>query len=361
MSKHMRFIVTVLLAVVLLLAAAIIKFYSDTGKSTGAGSAKIDVEKKLGSDQMGNRIFEDSSGLYGVIDSNERVVIDPQWIELKFVGENLCMVSKRLNGKLMTGCIDFEGNVVVPMIYRDIIKQSRGNFVFYTAYPAADDSCVLYDINFAPLFKRSWEGCSINENEMILTGTNGTYTYNIDYTGLTLKNAVLHNTAFDCEYELDVRSKNILLQLDPDMLDAICADSGKYIEYAFTGSREYLSDVRTGEKSVFTTIFPDDKKILSKKLTGISNVVIYITDSDDDKPHYTVSLTADTEIVYTDDNDKAQTLTGSYKASVEFCGSSINDLAAVSGSFLKSSPDYPKTPEPEKNPDNQDTTANTAE
>ena len=357
MSKHMRLIVTVLFAVILLLTAAITKFYSDTGKSTGEGAVKIDAEKKLGSDPMGNRIFDDSSGLYGVIDSNERVVIDPQWIELKFVGENLCMVSKRLNGKLMTGCIDFEGNVVVPMIYRDIIKQSRGNFVFYTAYPAADNSCVLYDIDFAPLFRRSWDSCSLTEDEMILTSTNGTYIYNVDYTGLTLKSADINGIAFDCEYELNVRNKNILSELDPDMLDAICADSGRYIEYAFTGSREYLSDARTEEKSVFTAIFPDDKKILSKKLTKLSNIIIHKTDSDDEKPHYTVSMTAGTEIVYADDEDKPHTLEGSYRAVVEFCGTSSNDLAAVSGKFLQSSPDYPKPPEPENDTDTQDATA----
>ncbi len=360
MSKHMKFIVTVLFAVILLLTAAILKFYSDTGKSTGEGSAKIDVEKKLGSDSKGNRIFEDSSGLYGVIDTNERVVIDPQWIELKFVGDNLCMVSRRLNGKLMTGCIDYEGNIVVPMIYRDIIKQSRGNFVFYTAYPAAGDSCVLYDIDFAPLFRRSWESCSLAEDEMILTSPNGTYTYNVDYTGLTLKSAVLEGTALDCGYQLTIQNMTILSELDPDMLDALCAGSGRYIEYAFTGSREYLSDVRTDEKSVFTTIFPDDKKILSKKLTGLSGIRIYKVSSDDDKQHYTVSMTADTEIAYTDDEDMPQTLEGSYRAIIEFCGTSANDLAAVSGKFQQSTPDYPAPPDPENNTENQDATAEAA-
>lgn len=214
---------------------------------------------------MGSRVFEDSSGLYGVIDSNERVVIDPEWLELEFAGNDLCIVSKRLNGKLLTGCIDFEGSVVVPMIYRDITKHSRGNFTFYTAYPDADDSCVLYNEDFTPLFTRSWDGCSLSENELQLTGNHGTYEYSIDYTGLTLVSADIEGTAFDCPYKLKINS-SLLAYLDPDMLDEISTASGKYIEYAFTGSREFISDVRAGEKSVFTTIFPDDKKILSKNL-----------------------------------------------------------------------------------------------
>lgn len=351
MSKHMRFVVTVLFAVILLLTAAITKFYSDTGKSTGGGSARIDVEKKLGSDSGGNRIFEDSSGLYGVIDSNERVIINPEWLDLSFAGENLCMVSKRLNGKLMTGCIDFEGNVVVPMIYREIIKQNRGSFVFYTAYPEADNSCVLYDEDFSPLFTRSWNNCSITDNELELTGVHGTYIYSVDYTGLNLRQASVNGTSLDCGYELKIQSKDLLSSLNPDMLEEICTNSGKYIEFAFTGSREYLSDVRAEERSVFKTIFPDDNKILSKKLTDISNMLLYSAKSDDGKPHYIVMATVGAEIAYTDDEDKPQTLDGHYKAVIEFCGISGNDLAAVSGSFIQKTPGYPEPEADENQPD----------
>lgn len=350
MNKHMRFIVTVLFAVILLLTAAITKFYSDTGKSTGEGSAGIDVKKKHDSDPIGNRKFEDSSGLFGVIDSNERVVIDPEWLELEFAGENLCIVSKRLNGKLLTGCIDFEGNVVVPMIYRSIVKQSRGNFTFYTAYPAADDSCILYNEDFVPLFTRSWDDCSINEDEIQLTGSHGTYTYSVDNTGLTLVSAEVEGSAFDCSYTIRINS-SLPASLDQDILDEICNASGKYIEYAFTGSREYLSDIRAGEKSVFTTIFPDEKKILSKKLTEITNIYLYPIKSDDGKPHYAVSITAGTEIVYTDDEDKPQTLDDYYKAVIEFCGTSSNDLTMISGSFIQNAPNYPEPPVQENDPE----------
>ncbi len=350
MNKHMRFIVTVLFAVILLLTAAITKFYSDTGQSMGKESDKIDMDKKLDSDPMGNRIFEDINGLYGVIDSNERVVIAPEWLELEFVGENMCMVSKRFNGKLLTGCIDFEGNVTVPMIYRDITKHSYGNFTFYTAYPAADDSCVLYDENFALLFTRSWDRCYLSKNEIQLTGSHGTYTYSADNSGLTLVSADIEGMAFDCPYKLKINS-SLITSLDPDILDEICTASGKYIEYAFSGSREYLSDVRAGEKSVFVTIFPDEKKILSKKLTEITNIFLYPTESGDGKPHYAVSITAGAEIVYTDDEDKPQTLDDYYRAVIEFCGTSNNDLTMISGNFIQNAPDYPEPPTQKNNPE----------
>lgn len=356
MSKHMRFVVTVLFAVILLLTAAITRFYSDTGKSTGGGKNQVDVEKKLAGDNAGNRIFEDSNGLYGVIDSNERVVIKPEWLKLSFAGRDLCFASKMLNGKLMTGCIDLEGNVAVPMIYRDIIKQGSSGFSFYTAYSAADNSCVLYDEEMFPMFTRAWESCTVIGNEMELTGEHGTYIYSLGSKGMTLKNAVLTGSAADCGYELKSSNETMLAALDPDMLDQISVSAGRYLEYAFTGNREYLSDVRSEERSAFSVIFPEDNTLLSKKLTRINSMVIYSTEGDDGKVHYIVIASVGAEILYADDEDKPHTLNGVYSAIIEFCGSNSNDLAAVSGSFIQKTPGYPepasdenKSDEPEKN------------
>lgn len=351
MSKHMRFIVTVLFAVILLLTAAITKFYSDTGKSTGGGKARVDVEKKLAGDNDGNRIFEDSNGLYGVIDSNERVVINPEWKQLSFAGKDLCFVSKVLNGKLMTGCIDFEGNVAVPMIYRDIIKQGSGGFSFYTAYAAADNSCVLYDEELSPLFTRAWKSCTVTENEMELSDEHGIYTYSLDSNGMTLKNVVLNGSAADCDFELKSSNETMLAALDPDMLDQISVSTGLYLEYAFTGNREYLSGVRSEEKSVFSVIFPEDNAILSKKPTRITSTVIYPTEGDDGKSHYIVIVSAGAEILYADEEDKPHTLNGVYNAVIEFCGTNSNDLAAVSGSFMQKTPGYPEAEADENQPD----------
>lgn len=344
MSKHMKFVVSVLFAVILLLTAAFVKFYSDTGKNVHETSNGVAIEKKLDSDGMGNRIFQDKNGLYGVIDSSERVIVTPEWIDLKFTENSLCIASKRVGGKLLTGCIDYNGDIAVPLIYRDILPYSSGSFDFYIANPASDSSCVLYDKNFYPLFSRSWDSSSITNNELILTAGNEKYTYSLNENSLVMKRASLGGKALESSFTLNVFNSSLLERLDPDMLGTIVEDVGKYIEFAFTGSSEYIAEIKTAPDTAFGTLFPNEKRILSKKLTGVSGVSIkrLNTEAKEDIPRYSVTITVDTEIAYADSKDNPQTMKGSYKAVMEFIGSSVNDLAAVSGSFTADKPDYPE-------------------
>jgi hypothetical protein rflaF_04667 len=342
----MRFVVSALFVAILLLVVAITRFYSDTGNSSGNGSAQTDIVKRLDGDILGNKIFQDSNDLYGVIDSSERIIVAPEWLSLDFAGKNLCIASKRLDGNLLTGCIDYEGNVVVPMIYSDITRKNYGRLVFYCAKTAFDDSIVIYDENFAPIFSHSWKNAVFGSNEISLENESGTYRYAVDNSGFKLVSAELFGSALECDFSLNIYSRSLLSQFSPEMLEQICDTVEKYIEFALTGNGECISDVRTDGKPVFTTLFPEDKNILSKKLTSITSVFLYSVKSNDNAPHYAVSITAGVEITYTDEAGIPKILKDNYKAVIEFSGSSLNDLSAVSGSFLLSQPNYPKT-EPE--------------
>ncbi|MBQ9894414.1 MAG: hypothetical protein IJM38_03400 [Ruminococcus sp.] len=352
MSKRMGFVVSVLFIVVIVLALAITRFQSDTSKSTGSKSTRTDIERRLGSDSSGNTIFEDKSGLYGVADSSDRIIIAPEWLELNFAGKDHCIASKRISGKLLFGCLDYEGNLVVPLIYRNIAPHTFGNFLFFSAEPYSDQSCVLYDEDMKPMFNRSWEKMSLNGDELILHSSSGTYFYQVSNSGLELRNAVISGNILDCSYTMDMDSRHMLENLDPNMLEEMCSMAERYISFAFTGSGEYLSDIKAVSKPSFTTLFPDEKNILSKKLTDISNIYIYPMLSDNGNPRYAAAITVKTELVYTDDEDKPLTLTDTCKAIVEFSGGSVNDLAAVSGSFLSKAPNYPK-PEIKEEPTTQ--------
>lgn len=346
LNKRMRFVVSALFVAILLLVVAITRFYSDTGNSSGNGSAQTDIVKRLDGDILGNKIFQDSNDLYGVIDSSERIIVAPEWLSLSFAGKSLCIASKRLDGHLLTGCIDYEGNVVVPMIYSDITRKNYGRLVFYCAITASDGSVVIYDENFDPIFSHSWKNAVFSSDEISLEDESGTYRYSVDNSGFDLVSAELAGSALECDFSLNIYSRSLLSQFTPEMLEQICDTAEKYIEFALTGNGEYIADVRTDGKPVFTTLFPEDKNILSKKLTSIPNVFLYSVKSNDNTPHYAVSVTAGVEITYTDQTNDPKILKDNYKAIIEFSGSSLNDLSAVSGSFLLSQPNYPK-PEPE--------------
>ncbi len=303
----------------------------------------------IDSDSSGNRIFRDNGGLFGIIDSNDRIIVAPEWLDLKFADGNICIAKQRIDGNLLSGCIDYEGNISVPFIYQNIEYHQEEEFSFYIADSANDNSHVIYDSRFVPCFSRAWESCNISDGEITLKTNNGTYEYAISKDGFRLKSAEVIGKTMERSYVIDISSRILLSKLSVSMIEKIAEDTEKYIEFAYTGNDEILSDITTGGRSSFTQLFPDDHKILSKKLLNISEISIYSVRSEDNTPHYAVSVTADTKIEYSDEANGKNTLKDEYTAVVEFSGYSENDLTAVSGSFTQEEPEYPQLEEESEN------------
>lgn len=345
MNKHARLVATLLFVVIIILAAAITRFYLNVPDNTSDLGDQREIVRRLDSDSSGNVIFSDGSGRFGLVDSDDRIIVAPEWNDLSFVGPGRCIAAKRSGSKNLYGCIDYEGNIITPFIYSRIERLDPGG-CYYSAKSASDASCVLYDQDFAPCFRRTWSSCQVSGDKLILTDGGGVYTYFAGKDGLLFISASLEDSALECPYSIEIYSRVLLSKLTPSMIESMSECTGKYIEYAFSGDDELLSEITTGSRSGFVPLFPDDHRLLSKRFMGISDVHIYSIRSPDSVPRYEVSFTAGLEIVYTDENGEAQLLSGSYKAAVEFSGSSGNDLKALSGSFEKEAPDYPE-PEPE--------------
>ena len=126
------------------------------------------------------------------------------------------------------------------------------------------------------------------------------------------------------------------------MLETISEYVGGYLEYAYNGNDECLNDITTGSHGNFVQLFPDDHKILSKRLISIPDIYIYSTRSENEIPHYVVSVVTDTEINYTDEKGEAMTMRDEYRAAIEFSGNSESNLTAVSGAFIQTAPKYPE-------------------
>lgn len=347
MNKHMRLVVSALFIVIILLAVAITRFYSNTEKSAGKGDSQPSITQRLGTDSSGNRVFKDSSGLCGIIDASDRIIVSPEWEELTFAEDNTCIASARLKGKKLFGCIDYEGNITVPFIYSDIKRIDAGSMVYYIAEAEADGSAVVYDTGFVPCLPGAWDEYSAEGSELTLVSGNGEYIYSASEAGFVLTGARLTGNTMGCGYELDITSRILLSKLTVPMLEKMSSVTAAYIEYAYTEDSELLADIDPDGKAVFLPLFPEEHSITSEKLMGIKDIFLYSVRSEDDEPHYAVSVTADTSVAYKDDEGKIKRLRGDYKAEVEFKGSSADKLFAVSGSFLQARPDYPQ-PESEE-------------
>ena len=181
--------------------------------------------------------------------------------------------------------------------------------------------------------------------DLLIKDGGGTYTFTHSSDGLLFKRAAYSGMAMGASYSVEINSRVMLSKLTVPMIEDMTDMTEKYIEYAYSDDDEILSSITKGSRAKFSPLFPDDHRLLSKWLFGISDVHIYSVRSKDDVPCYEVTFRAITEITYTDENGERKALRDKYKAAVGFSGSSESDLKAIYGSFEKDAPDYP---EPEK-------------
>ena len=235
----MKLVISALFIVIILLAVAITRFYSDPKQSTSDTWTTSGEIQEISSDSDGNKIFRGDSGLYGIIDQSSRIIVADEWDLLEFTGNGKCTASKSVRGKKLSGCIDYEGNIVVPLIYKSISRHRAGNFTFYLAQAESDGSCVVYDDDFTPCLGRSWDSCSFDSGELTLTSGNGTYTYSVSDSGFSLRLARLADSALDAPFQVDISSRILLSKLNAAILEEMISDTGRYIEFAVTGNSDY--------------------------------------------------------------------------------------------------------------------------
>ncbi|MCM1132125.1 MAG: hypothetical protein NC340_01500 [Ruminococcus flavefaciens] len=354
MNKRTRLIVSVLFAVIIILAAAITRFYVSVPDNMQSDSNQAEIVRTVETDGSGNIIFSDSNGKLGIADS-VRITAVPEWKELKFAGDGRCIASNEIGGKLLCGCIDYEGNVVVPFIYNSITRFIVNGLTIYCAENSGGDSYVLYNKDFMPLFRQSWDSYDFGENEITLSDKAGVYVFDADSDGLIFRSASVSGDVMDCQYNLTIYSRVLLAKLSVAMIEKMTSEAEKYLEYAYTGNDELISGITSGNRSSFIPAFRNDNNIIFRKLLGISDIHIYSVSSENGIPRYDVSVNADTELIYYDESGAEKSLVDNYRISVKFSGNSESDLYAVSGKFELDSPVYPE-PEPVIESQEQETT-----
>ena len=339
MNKRTRLVVSLLFVVLIILAAAITRFYLDAENNPVMNAGNENPEKVISVNDEGYSIFSTESGLYGISESG-RILAAAEWNSLEFAGENLCIASKKANGKLKYGCIDFDGNIAVPLIYSRIEKKSAADMTFYCGF-VEDEEIVLYDEKFNPCFTSVWKSCSFSNDEIRLENEKGSYLYKTGDKGLLFRSANLTCEIMDKPVELNIYSRVLLSKLTPAMIEKMTDFTDCYVSYVFSGDEAAFKE--TGADIwQFRKLFPDSEEIVSKSLENVSELHIYSVGSEDGILLYDVSLSADVNIEYAAEDESIQTLDTQVKAAVRFRGNYETDLEAVSGSFEPNIPDYPQ-------------------
>lgn len=341
LNKHTKLVVSALFVVIVILAVGITRFYLNVSRNTGSSNDSAEIVRKLDIDDAGNRIFEDASGMYGIVDSRDRIIVAPEWLELTFADGSSCIASKRIGGRLLTGCINYEGNITIPFIYRNVIRYKTEDFTFYIAESDSDGSFTIYDESFTPCFLQSWDDAVVTDEDITLTRGQGTYIHAIGESGFTRKKATISGQAGNTDFILNVYSRVILSKLNPTDLEKITAATGAYLEYAFSGNSTYLENKGIRSLAAFSELFPEETSITRKALNDITDIYIYSEKSETGTETYVVSVTVDADITYKNDSGSYEKFSGEYKAIIRF-RDSASGIYAVSGSFTETVPEYPQ-------------------
>lgn len=342
MNKRMALLFSALLIIIIVLAAAITRFYSDSGQKISDGGTQSVIAVKVGRDAEGNLLFQDSSGLYGVADSSERVLVSPEWKNLSFTKSGVCLAEKVIDGKNLFGCISYDGDVIVPFIYSSIEPNFINGCVFYTAAVNSDSSVVIYDDSFSPCLRSAWKSIKTDTDSITLETEKGSYKYSVNKEGFAFSSASVKGKVFSSEFSMDITSKVLLSKLTVPMIEDMSEYTEKYLEYAFTEDLSRLDGIKCSDNADFTALFENNSRVASKRLAKIKEIYLSVVRSEDGIPHYAVSVSADTSVTCKNEDDTLRNLRDVYKAVVGFRGNSILDLEAVSGSFEQSEPNYPE-------------------
>lgn len=185
MSSQTKFLISMLFIVVIIFCVVLTRFYFDVTKNTESDthSSRIDsIIRSFGDMQ----VFRSVNGGYGLLDADMTVLIEPEWLEILDVTENLILVSGRLNDTVLIGGIDYEENIVLPFVFRSVQKLGDG---YHLAIVEEDSRCIVYDRNYQPAFQESFASVSYYNKLLTLETENDCLYYDMSEQPPALRRA----------------------------------------------------------------------------------------------------------------------------------------------------------------------------
>lgn len=163
MSSRSKLLISVLFIAAIILCIALTRMYLDGAKNTGHTDANDQV-KSIVRTYGSMRVFESTNGYYGILNEDDAVMIEPEWMEVLDVTDSLVVVSRRIEDAVLIGGIDYEENVVLPFVFSSMEPVGNGYFL---GTVAEDDSILVYDRAFRLAFPRSYEKAEADDSGML--------------------------------------------------------------------------------------------------------------------------------------------------------------------------------------------------
>ena len=131
MNWHIKLMFIFLFCTLVVMLAALIKFYYDINKENNQAYLDSNIITDLSTDKTNYKIIRNDDGLLGIVDSEGRSVIEPQWDNIYILNSNRFAVQKKINDVLKMGIIDSDENYITPFIYTKFISVDNDYLIGY--------------------------------------------------------------------------------------------------------------------------------------------------------------------------------------------------------------------------------------
>ena len=131
MNWHIKLMFIFLFCTLVVMLAALIKFYYDVNKENNQAYLDSNIITDLSTDKTNYKIIRNDDGMLGIVDSEGRSIIEPQWDNIYILNSNRFAVQKKINDVLKMGIIDSDENYITPFIYTKFISVDNDYLIGY--------------------------------------------------------------------------------------------------------------------------------------------------------------------------------------------------------------------------------------
>ena len=300
MSSRAKLLVSILFIAVIILCIGLTRFYFDVTKNTGNTGADNKVEHIVRTFGK-RRVFQSTNGFCGVLDENDTVIIDAEWMEIQDVTDRLIIASKRINNEVLIGGIDYEENIILPFVYRSITSIGGG---YKVGVVAEDDTCIIYNSDYRPAFFRSYDSVTYDKDMLQLSVDGDDFTYNVSSDVPELRDARLSSTISGSELQWRIGNRTFLGDLKETDLRRIDYCVEQYMDMLVRNDFTDLVQIASGDYLTPLTRPGSFKDLKIRDASGFS-----FNRDERDSGVYVFSFTLDCQPSAPDAETPAQTVT----------------------------------------------------
>ncbi len=244
MSNQAKFLVSLLFIAIIVLCTGLTRFYFDATKNTYGTEEQENIASIVRSFDNGMQVFESKNGFHGLLNNDGAVIIEPEWMEILTVTDRMAIVARRIQDQVLIGGVDFEENIVVPLAFHSMQQVADR---YYIGTVAEDESCIIYNEKFEPMFQNSWEKAEYKNDLLLLQKDNARFSY---YIGE--ETPIFRKAEMTCPIGSQILTWNItnriyLSTLRPEEYIRINSCVSMYMDMLIQNDFENLSSISNSE------------------------------------------------------------------------------------------------------------------